>query len=67
VVKVKIEVGTRVKIAKGHWARARQEGTIVEVTNSGMFIVQFDRKGIGFNDGLCLQLKQEDLEEDSNV
>lgn len=64
---MKIEVGTRVKVSKQHWARARQEGTIVEITFDGMFIIQFDRKGIGFNDGLCLQLREEDLEEDSNV
>jgi hypothetical protein len=60
---MKIVEGARVRVSRSHWARAREEGTVIEITQDGAFVVQFDRKGIGFNGGLCLQLKQEDLEE----
>jgi len=60
---MKIEIGQRVKVVRSHWARPRQPGIITEINRDGSFVVQFDYKGIGFNGGLCLQLRQEDLEE----
>ena len=58
-----ILVGDKVRVSRSHWARARETGTIAELTDDGRFIVKFDRQGIGFDDGWCLQLRQEDLDE----
>jgi hypothetical protein len=58
-----IEIGTRVRIDKKHWARARSWGKVVELLESGRFVVEFDKKGIGYDDGWKLQLGHEDIEE----
>lgn len=57
-----IVVGERVRVQRNHWARAREAGTITEVNDDGSFVVKFDRPKIGFDDGLCLVLRQEDLD-----
>jgi hypothetical protein len=57
-----IEIGTRVRVDKKHWARARAWGTVVEILESGRLVIEFDKTGIGFDEGRKMQLGQEDLE-----
>jgi len=57
-----LQIGSRVRIGKKHWARARQYGTVVEIIEDGRLVVEFDRIGIGFDDGKKLVFGQEDLE-----
>jgi hypothetical protein len=60
-----LEVGQKVRVHRSHWARARAVGEIIEILDDGSFVVKFDQPGVGFNGGLCLKLKQEDLEQES--
>jgi len=61
-----LQIGSRVRVDKKHWARARQPGTIIEFLENGRLVVEFDREGIGFDEGKKLVLGQEDLESNRN-
>jgi len=65
-IPIGLQIGSRVRIDKKHWARARQTGVIIEFLENGRLVIEFEREGIGFDGGKKLALGQEDLESSHN-
>lgn len=58
----KIDVGTVVKLVRNRAWRPGETGTVVALLPSGRFTVQFDKPGIGYDGGLCLDLDDNEVE-----
>lgn len=50
------EANDRVRVLPQHWARGRQLGTLGEMDSSCRYLVEFDRRGVGFDGGKFLYL-----------
>lgn len=58
-----LQLGTQVRVNVKHWARGNALGTVTEINPERLcpYLVTFDVKGIGIEDGTCLWLGEWDL------
>jgi hypothetical protein len=56
------QIGERVKVQVKHWARAGQYGVIEDINEKGSYLIRFERKGVGFNEGTYLFLTVRDFD-----
>lgn len=59
-----LEVGVKVRVIAKHWARGSQIGQILELMEADegtRYLVEFSRKGVGFDGGRHLVLGEKDL------
>lgn len=61
------EPGQRVRIRANHWSRARQKGTIREQTSNLRYLIEFDHRGTGFDNGKFLFLDERDFSVVENI
>ena len=57
-----LKVGSLVRVNRNHWQRGNEVATLVELCEGGRFMVEFQTRGVGFDDGLHLMLGDIDVE-----